>query len=219
MIVVIDGPAGAGKSSAARALARRLGFRFLDTGAMYRAVALAAVRQSVKLDDREAISQLARRVKIELRDDRLWLDGEDVTAEVRSSAITSITHYAADNPGVREHLVKLQRETATGQNIVSEGRDQGTVVFPEAQVKIFLTASPTERARRRLRDLEARGEGLPLETVLEHQNLRDERDRNRQTGPLVPAADAIQFSTDGLEPEEVVDQLEALARARMPAVE
>src|SRR5262245_32944142 len=158
MIVTLDGPAGAGKSPAARALARRLGFRFLDTGAMYRAVAWAAVRQGLDWGDPQALTALARRVSIEFRGDRVLLDGADVTAEIRRSEITAVTHYAANNPAVREHLVRLQRELAGNDNVVAEGRDQGTVVFPRAECKIFLTASPEERARRRQLDLQSRGE-------------------------------------------------------------
>lgn len=215
MIVVIDGPAGAGKSSAARALAARLGFRFLDTGAMYRAVALAAVRQNLDWENPQALVELARRLQIELAQDRVLVDGEDVTRAIRAAAITSVTHYAADNPGVREHLVRLQRDAAGGHNVVTEGRDQGTVVFPHAECKFFLTASPAERARRRMVDLAARGEHLPYEDVLEAQNVRDQRDRSRAVGPLVAAADAIELVTDGLEPEEVVQRLEAIVRQRM----
>src|SRR5262245_23875317 len=138
MIVTLDGPAGAGKSPAARALARRLGFRFLDTGAMYRAVAWAAIRSGLDWGDPQALAALARRASIELRGDRVLLDGADVTTDIRRSEITAVTHYAANNPGVREHLVGLQRELAGNDNVVAEGRDQGTVVFPRAECKIFL---------------------------------------------------------------------------------
>jgi cytidylate kinase len=210
MIVAIDGPAGAGKSSAARALARRLGFRFLDTGAMYRTVALAALRRGLDWNEPEALAELARRLKIEVGDDRVLLDGEDVTDEIRTSAVTAATHYAASNGAVREHLVSLQRQAAGRDNVVAEGRDQGTVAFPAAECKIFLTATPGERARRRLLDLEMRGEPATFEDVLAQQNLRDERDAAREVGPLRPAADAIHVLTDGLEPEQVVDRLEEI---------
>jgi len=215
MIVVIDGPAGAGKSSAARTLARRLDFRFLDTGAMYRAVALAAVRSGHDWAQPQALVELAQRLRIELAADRVLLDGEDVTREIRTVAITEVTHHAADNPGVRQRLVELQREAAHGQNVVTEGRDQGTVVFPSAECKFFLTASPAERARRRMHDLAARGEQLPFEEVLAAQNLRDQRDRSRAVGPLVVASDAIEILTDGLQPDEVVSRLETIVRERM----
>jgi cytidylate kinase len=219
MIVTLDGPAGAGKSTAARELARRLGFRFLDTGAMYRAVALAAVRAKLNWDDPNSLAALARTISIELRGDRVLLDGQDVTAEIRRSQITSLTHYAASNPGVRQHLVQLQRTAAGHDNIVAEGRDQGTVVFPHAQCKIFLTASADERARRRQRDLQSRGETAPLDEVLQQQNQRDHSDSSRSVGPLVPATDAIQFSTDGLSQQEVVDRLEVIVRQRMQTAE
>jgi cytidylate kinase len=215
MIVCIDGPAGAGKSTAAKALAKRLGFRFLDTGAMYRAVALAAVRAALDWRDPTGLAILARRLHIEVTDDRVLLDGQDVTATIRTPEITTVTHYAADNPAVREHLVELQRAVAAGRNVVTEGRDQGTVVFPDAECKIFLTASPEERARRRVEDFQRRGQKVALDEVLAQQNLRDQRDTVRSAGPLVKAPDAITISTDGLTSEQVVDRLEAIVRERM----
>ena len=212
MIVAIDGPAGAGKSSAARALARRLGFRFLDTGAMYRAVALAALRRGHDWTKPEALAELAHGLSIEVDERRVLVDGEDVTDAIRTSQVTAATHYAANNPAVREHLVALQRQAAGRDDVVTEGRDQGTVAFPNAECKIFLTATPAERARRRLLDLEKRGETASFDDVLAQQNLRDERDANREVGPLKAAPDAIQVFTDGLSPEEVVDRLEELVR-------
>ena len=215
MIICIDGPAGAGKSTAARGLAKRLGFRFLDTGAMYRAVTLAAVRTGIDLADAAAMSNLANRIQIELADNRVLLDGHDVTREIRTAQITTLTHHAADNPLVRERLVELQRLAAQGQDVVTEGRDQGTVVFPKAELKVFLTADSTARAERRRKDLVLRGEDLPLDEVLAQQDLRDARDSRRAVGPLVPAADAVHVGTDGLSPEAVLDALERLARDRM----
>jgi cytidylate kinase len=214
MIITIDGPAGAGKSSVARALARRLGFRFLDTGAMYRAVALAGLRQGVDWHQPEQLAALAERLGIEVVGERIFLDGEDVSEAVRASEVTAVTRYAADNPQVRERLGRLQREAAAGENIVTEGRDQGTVVFPEAECKIFLTASPQQRARRRLRDLQALGESARLEDVLAAIERRDHEDSTRPVGRLVRAPDAIEVGTDEMTLAEVVARLEAVARGK-----
>ncbi len=215
MIITIDGPAGAGKSSVARALARRLGFRFLDTGAMYRAVALAGLRRGLDWDVPDDLARLAANLDIRVDGQRMLLDGEDVTDAVRTSGVTAVTRYAADNPRVREHLVKLQRTLAGRDNVVTEGRDQGTVAFPDADCKIFLTASPRERARRRLHDLQAQGEPVTLEQVLTSQEQRDREDASRAVGPLAPASDAVTLSTDGMTLEEVVDRLETLTRTKM----
>ena len=165
MIVTIDGPAGSGKSSAARKLAKRLGFRFLDTGAMYRAVALAGARQRVDWNDPERLAKIAATANIELDDDRVYLDGEDVSAEIRTVEITRLTRFAADNQKIRHILVELQRKIANGHDVVAEGRDQATVAFPNAECKIYLTATEDIRAERRFLDLVARGERVTLESV------------------------------------------------------
>lgn len=217
MIVTIDGPAGAGKSTIARALARRLGFRFLDTGAMYRAVALAAIERQIPWDDSRKLVELARGLRLNVSEDSVHVDGQDVTAAIRTAEVTAATHYAANNPGVREHLVTLQRAAAGGDNFVTEGRDQGTVVFPAAECKIYLTASPEERARRRAHEMAARGESATVDEVLRRQNQRDQLDAGRAVGPMVAALDAIEVPTDGLSPEEVLDRLEELVREKMPS--
>ena len=218
MIVTIDGPAGAGKSSAARALALRLGFSFLDTGAMYRAVALAAIRQGLDWDDSAALPLLARELHIHWTGDRVLLDSEDVTDAVRSSEVTTVTHYAANHPEVRAHLVELQRAVAREGNWVTEGRDQGTVVFPRATCKFFLTASPVERARRRLNDLLEHGEEITLEQVLATQSQRDQSDELRSVGPLRRADDALEINTDDQDHDQVVSRMEAYVRARMSKI-
>ena len=210
MIITIDGPAGAGKSTVARALARRLGFRFLDTGAMYRAVALAALRRGLDWDAADDLARLARKLDIRTLGERILLDGEDVTEAVRTSEVTAVTRYAADNPKVREFLVELQRKLAADDNVVTEGRDQGTVAFPRAECKVFLTASPAERARRRLLDLQSQGEPVTLEQVLAAQERRDREDAARAVGPLLPAADAVTLCTDGMTLAEVVVKLQSL---------
>lgn len=214
MIVTIDGPAGAGKSTVAKSLAERLGFRFLDTGAMYRVVTLAALRRGLACEDAAGWADLARRVEIRFQDQRVLLDGEDVSDAIRTSEVTAHIRYAADNPQVREHLVRLQQEIGRTGDMVTEGRDQGTVVFPDAQCKIFLTASPEERARRRVEDLRQRGESPSFEDVLAQQRLRDQRDSNRTVGPLVKARDAVEVITDGLSIREVVERLVARVRQR-----
>ena len=215
MIVTLDGPAGAGKSSVARALAARLGFRFLDTGAMYRAVAWAAQQRQLDWNDSDGLDLLTRKLDIRVTEDQVLLDGRDVTKIIRTMEVTGVIHHVADNPNVRRQLVELQRQVAANGDFVTEGRDQGTIVFPNAECKIFLTASPAERARRRMGDLKNRGEELSMEEVLSRQNTRDHRDRSRAVGALIAADDAIQFDTSNMELDEVVDQLEAIVRERL----
>jgi len=215
MIVTLDGPAGAGKSTVARALARRLGFRFLDTGAMYRAVAWAANDRGHDWALEAALVELAAQVRIEFAGASVLVDDCDVTTAIRTPEITNLTHYAANNPGVRAIMVEQQRQLAGLDDFVTEGRDQGTIVFPHAECKIFLTASPEERARRRQLELQAKGETVSYEELLADQNLRDSRDRNREVGPLARAADAILVPTDGLDTDQVIDRLETIVRERM----
>ena len=217
MVVTIDGPAGAGKSTVARALAERLGFAFLDTGAMYRTIALAGLRQNVDWNDPAALAAIAQEISIDVTEDLVLLNDEDVTREIRTGKVTAVTRHAADNVAVRERLVELQRRAAQGRDMVTEGRDQGTVVFPDAACKFFVTASPEERARRRAQDLAARGEETPLEEVLAAQDARDQQDEARPVGGLCKAADSIEVLTDGLSPEQVVDKLEQLVRQRQEA--
>ncbi len=212
MIVTIDGPAGAGKSSAARALAQRLGFEFLDTGAMYRAVALAALRAGLDLHDQEGLSRLLGTLVLEMPPGRVRLNGEDVTTAIRTREVTTATGPVADSPVVRRHLVGLQRAIAAGRNFVCEGRDQGTVVFPDAACKFFLKADPVERARRRQRDMAARGEAVDFDAVLAAQEERDRRDAARDLAPMVPAPDAILLDSTHLELVQVVDLMESEVR-------
>jgi cytidylate kinase len=192
MVVAIDGPAGAGKSSVARAVAGRLGFTYLDSGSMYRSVALAALRQGVPP------SAVAGSVRIELGD-RVLLDGRDVSAEIRDPAVTSAASRAAADPLVRAAMVAEQRRLLAGGDWVAEGRDIGTVVMPEAEVKVFLTATPEARAGRRAGEL-----GGDPATVLAEQTIRDERDRTREHSPLLAAPDAELIDTTELTFEQVV---------------
>lgn len=215
MIITIDGPAGAGKTSAARGLARRLGFRYLDTGAMYRVVTLSALEQGVDLTDEAAVARIAQRCDVRLEGDRVFAGDADVTEAIRRTEITLGSRPVAANAAVRHRLVELQRVVARGGNVVTEGRDQGTVVFPDAECKFFLTADPGERARRRQAELASRGESVPFETVLAQQEDRDRRDRQRSVGPLVPAADAIHVDTTDLSLDAVIDELERIVRSKM----
>ncbi|TWT73558.1 Cytidylate kinase [Posidoniimonas polymericola] len=207
MIVTIDGPAGAGKSSAARELARRLDFQFLDTGAMYRAVTLAAQREGIDLADADALLRVAKGCEITATGDQVTLNGQDVTREIRASSVTAATHHAADHQGVRAHLTELQRHAGRHRDIVTEGRDQATVVFRDAECKIYLTASEEVRAERRYIDLVNRGERVSLQDVLDQQRDRDGRDKARPQGGLAKADGAIRVSTDGMSHDEVVAKL------------
>lgn len=215
MIVTIDGPAGAGKSTVARMLAEKLGFDFLDTGAMYRCVVLQGSRQEVDWRTDDVLAQIATELDLEFDGALVLLAGEDVSSEIRSPEVTALIHYAADNLKVREAMVSLQRKLASEDDVVTEGRDQGTVAFPEAECKIFLSASAEERARRRVEQMRQAGKDVTTEEILEQQNLRDQQDEAREVGGLKAAVDALHVITDGMRPFEVVEHLERLVRLRM----
>jgi cytidylate kinase len=206
-VVTIDGPAGAGKSTVAMHLADRLGWRFLDTGAMYRAVTLAALRAGIDLSSDSALAGLVEHLEVTLRPDRVLLNEEDVTRLIRGVEVTEASRFVADSPAVRGRLCEWQREFAEQHAVVTEGRDQGTLVFPAAFRKYFLTASEEERARRRFDDYGARGETVTLQSVLADLRRRDARDAAREIAPMKPAADAIVVDSTGMSIEEVVDRL------------
>jgi cytidylate kinase len=206
-VVTIDGPAGAGKSTVAQRLADRLGWRFLDTGAMYRAVTLAAIRRNIDLASEPALADLVESLTLNLAPGRVWLGDEDVTLAIRGCEITDASKFVADSPSVRQRLMVWQRGFATAHNVVTEGRDQGTLVFPDAFRKYFLTASDVERARRRLSDYQSRGEQASFESVLRDLRERDARDAARAIAPMQPAADAIQIDSTGMTVDAVVDRM------------
>ena len=206
MIVAIDGPAGAGKSTVARTLASRLGFRYLDTGAMYRALTWLALEEGVSLEDGAALGELARRAPVSFEGDRVLIDGEDVTEEIRLPRIDRIVSSVARHPEVREVMRVRQRELGTHGNAVIEGRDIGTVVCPDADVKVYLVADAAERARRRVSDRPEIGE----EALATDLRLRDERDAAQMTA----ARDAKEIDTTDLTIDEVVDRIEQLVLAR-----
>ena len=209
MVIAIDGPAGAGKSTVARGVAAALGFTYLDSGAMYRCVALAALGADIDLADGEVLGELARGLRIELDGGVVRLDGRDVTGEIRSPEVAVAASRVSVHPQVREAMVARQRELIDSGRYVAEGRDIGTVVSPEAPLKVFLTASEEERARRRA--VESGGD--PAE-VLAAIRARDERDRSREHGALRAAEDAVTLDTTGLEADEVSDRVVELARKR-----
>ena len=213
MIVTLDGPAGAGKSTTARALAARLGWCYLDTGAMYLAVALVALERAVPLDDEAAVAALAESLAIRFCDGRVLIDDRDVSAEIRTERVTQATRPVADAAAVREAMKQLQRRLAAGLDIVTEGRDQGSEVFPHAELKVFMTASAAERARRRHQEELARGLATSLAAVLDAQTRRDEGDRSRPVGAMRPAPDALLLETDGLSPAEVIERLVQLVES------
>jgi cytidylate kinase len=204
-VVTIDGPAGAGKSTAARALAGRLGYRLVDTGAMYRALAWSVARAGLEAEDTPALRRHLASVQVDLVADRVLVDGHDVTAEIRTPAISELTSRLTTLAPVRERITPLQRRMAAGGGVVLEGRDTGTVVCPDADVKFYLEASDEIRARRRQAELAARGVAADLDVVRADMAARDRQDTTRALAPLRPAPDAITVDTTTLDAEHVVE--------------
>jgi CMP/dCMP kinase len=217
VIVAIDGPAGAGKSTIAKRVAAKLGFVYINTGAMYRAIALWALRLQVPLDDLHRLEQLALAAQISLGagDGRVFLNGEDVTEPIRDPQVSEAASKVSAVPGVRRALLGLQRGIAEVNSVVMEGRDIGSVVFPQAQVKIFLDADPVERARRRTGELVANGLTANLDTIAQEIRERDRRDRSRAEAPLVQAPDAQLVDSTGLTLDEVEAIVLRIVRARI----
>jgi cytidylate kinase len=209
MVIAIDGPAGAGKSTVARGVAGELGFTYLDSGAMYRCVALAALQGGADRDDGEAVGALAEGLEIGFDGRRVLLDGDDVSDEIRSPEVSAAASQVSVHPRVREAMVARQRKLIAAADYVAEGRDIGTVVSPDAPLKVFLTASDEERARRRAAEA-----GEDFEAVLAAQRQRDARDTEREHGALRAADDAVEIDTTGFTQDEVVARVVALARER-----
>ncbi len=215
IVVAIDGPAGAGKSTIARRLASRLEFLYIDTGAMYRAVGLWALRRDTDLADVHRLGQLAAEATIELdREGRVSLNGEDISGEIRTQAVADAASKASAIAAVRRALLDKQRSYAERHSVVMEGRDIGTVVFPEATIKIFLDASVEVRARRRLKELQEKGSAATYEEVAKDIGDRDHRDRTRAEAPLMQAPDALLLDTSGLSIEEVEEAILKIVRDR-----
>jgi CMP/dCMP kinase len=209
IIIAIDGPSGAGKSTIARSLARRLGFTYIDTGAMYRAVALWALQAAIDLDDLHRLEQLALAAEIEFEGESVRLNGDDVTAAIRDPRVTDAASKVAIAPGVRKAMREEQRRIASTKSVVMEGRDIGTVVFPDAHVKIFLDANPDVRAGRRAKET-----GAEVAEVARDLAERDQRDRSRREAPLTQAPDAEYVDSTGLEPEEVEEAILKIVRRK-----
>lgn len=217
MIVTIDGPAGAGKSSTAKRLARELGFDFLDTGAMYRCVTLACLKQQLPLSGVDEVAAIARTVEIEIKENHVFMNGEDVSEQIRRPSVTQSIRPIADNALVRQALVATQRRWTEGRDVVTEGRDQGTVAFPNAECKIFLTATPEERAHRRVEQLIELGIDADYQEILQQQNQRDIHDTTRESGALKVASDSITVWTDGMSEDQVLQKLVDIVQSKMPA--
>ena len=222
LIIAIDGPVGSGKSTLARRVAELLGYIYVDTGAMYRALAFKALRNGLGLDGHDAeLVALARATRIDLRAEdgtqRVFLDHNDVTTAIRTPEVSQAASKIAVNPGVRQVLVAEQRRAGEQGGVVMEGRDIGSVVFPDAQLKIFLTASPETRAERRWREHQQKGDAIDLQRTLEEIRERDRRDLQRSTSPLVRAADAVVVDSTAMEPEEVARLVVLLAKGKSSA--
>ncbi len=217
LVIAIDGPSGAGKSTIGRALAEALSYTYLDTGAMYRALAVRALEQGIPIDDAPALARAAAAASISFDETgkRVLLDGRDVTEEIRTREATKAASDVAKTGAVRREMVRRQQDLGRAGGVVLDGRDIGSVVFPNAELKFYLDAAPDKRARRRFDELRAKGEEPSFEAILEDIGTRDHQDMTRKDSPLVRCADAVYVDTTDLSPDEVIARLLVLARERI----
>ncbi len=207
MIIAIDGPAGSGKSTISKEISEELGITYLDTGAMYRLFTLKVLKEGISFNESEKIKELLENLNINIENDRFYLDGEDVTEKIRTYQVSDNVSKIADLKEVREKMVLLQREFSKSKDVILDGRDIGTVVFPDADVKIFLVAEPMERAKRRYRELKEKGEDVSLDEIFKNIMERDKIDSNRDTAPLRKAADAVEIDTTKMDIKDVKKEI------------
>lgn len=207
MIIAIDGPAGSGKSTISKEISEELGITYLDTGAMYRLFTLKVLKEGISFNENEKIKELLENLNINIENDRFYLDGEDVTEKIRTYQVSDNVSKIAALKEVREKMVLLQREFSESKDVILDGRDIGTVVFPDADVKIFLVADPMERAKRRYRELKEKGEDVSLDEIFKNIMERDKIDSNRDTAPLRKAADAVEIDTTKMDIKDVKKEI------------
>ena len=205
--IAIDGPAGAGKSTAAKRIAKALSYFYIDSGALFRAVTFKAIESGIKMDDIESIIAIAQNSEIDFFDEKVFLDGRDVNVEIRSNTVNTNVSYVAKIPEVRDVVADIQRDIAKKRDVVADGRDIGTTIFPDARFNFFMEASVEERARRRLLELNAAGEEYELNEMIRQITIRDEIDSSREVSPLKKAEDAIVIDTDGKSIDQVVNEM------------
>lgn len=214
-VITIDGPSGVGKGTLAQKLCQLTGFHLLDSGAIYRALAFGVAKKGIAIEETVAIIQLAEQLPVRFEQGKVWYEDEDVSQAIRNETIAGIASQVAAIPEVRQALLNRQKAFAQSPGLVADGRDMGTVVFPEAPVKLFLTANPQVRAKRRIEQLAQQGETADFEQIVAEIEARDQRDQNRKTAPLKPAEDAVIIDTSNLSVEEVVNQAHVIVKQKI----